>query len=129
MKSDWVRPSSSTKTTSIDLIFEEMMMIRKAFLMTLKPDCQEEYERRHNPIWPELEAVLKNHGVSNYSIFLDRNTDRLFAYAEIESEERWQQIAQTEVCRHWWAHMNDLMLTNPDNSPLASELDEVFHLN
>jgi len=104
-------------------------MIRKAFLMTLKPDCQEEYERRHNPIWPELEAVLKKHGVSNYSIFLDRNTDRLFAYAEIESEERWQQIAQTEVCRRWWAHMKDLMLTNPDDSPSASELDEVFHLN
>ena len=104
-------------------------MIRKAFLMTLKPDCQEEYERRHIPIWPELEAIMKDHGVSNYSIFLDRITDRLFAYAEIASEERWQQIAQTEVCQRWWAHMKDLMLTNPDNSPLASELDEVFHLN
>ena len=108
---------------------EDLVMIRKAFLMTLKPDCQEEYERRHNPIWPELEAILKDHGVSNYSIFLDRNTDRLFAYAEIASEERWQQIAQTEVCQRWWAHMKDLMLTNPDNSPSASELDEVFHLN
>jgi len=104
-------------------------MIRKAFLMTLKPDCHDEYERRHNPIWPDLEAVLKQHGVSNYSIFLDRSTDRLFAYAEIESEDRWQQIAQTEVCRRWWAHMKDLMLTNSDNSPLATELDEVFHLN
>ncbi len=104
-------------------------MISKAFLMTLKAGCQEEYQRRHNPIWPELEAVLKDHGVSNYSIFLDRNTDRLFAYAEIESEERWGRIAQTEVCQRWWAYMKDLMLTNPDNSPLASELDEVFHLN
>jgi L-rhamnose mutarotase len=104
-------------------------VIRKAFVMILRSGCQQEYERRHNPIWPELEAVLKAHGVSNYSIFLDRNTDRLFAYAEIESEERWQQIAQTEVCRRWWAHMKELMLTNPDNSPLVNELDEVFHLN
>ena len=104
-------------------------MIRKAFLMTLKPDCQDEYERRHNPIWPDLEAVLKQHGVSNYSIFLDRSNDRLFAYAEIESEEQWKQIAQTEICQRWWAHMKDLMLTNPDNSPQASELDEVFHLD
>ena len=104
-------------------------MIRKAFLMTLKPGCQEEYERRHNPIWPELEAVLKDHGVSNYSIFLDRNTHRLFAFAEIESEERWRQIAETEICQRWWAHMKTLMLTNPDNSPSATELDEVFHLN
>ena len=103
-------------------------MIRKAFLMTLKPDCQAEYERRHNPIWPELEATLRQHGVSNYSIFLDRDTDRLFAYAEIESEERWQSIAETEVCKEWWAHMKELMLTNDDNSPVATSLDQVFHL-
>ena len=104
-------------------------MIRKAFLMTLKPGHQDEYEKRHNPIWPDLQEVLKKHGVSNYSIFLDRNADLLFAYAEIESELLWEQIAQTEVCRRWWAHMKDLMLTNPDDSPLAVSLPEVFHLD
>src|SRR5260370_15220401 len=104
-------------------------MMRKAFVMTLKSGCEEEYECRHNPIWPELETVLKEHGVSNYSIFLDRARDRLFAYAEIESEAQWQQIAQTEVCQRWWAHMQELMLTNPDNSPLAFELYEVFHFD
>lgn len=103
-------------------------MIRKAFVMTLKPDCQDEYERRHNPIWPELQGILKEHGVSNYSIFLNRATDQLFGYAEIESEELWAQIAQTEVCQRWWAHMKELMLTNPDNSPSATDLIEVFHL-
>jgi L-rhamnose mutarotase len=104
-------------------------MIRKAFLMILKPGNQAEYERRHNPIWPELQDVLRGHGVSNYSIFLDRETDRLFAYAEIESEELWAKIVQTEVCKRWWAHMKDLMLTNDDNSPMEIELDEVFHLD
>lgn len=104
-------------------------MIRKAFLMNLKPGHQEEYERRHNPIWPELQDVLRGHGVGAYSIFLDRETDRLFAYAEIESEELWSKIAQTEACQRWWAHMRDLMLTNDDNSPVAINLDEVFHLD
>jgi L-rhamnose mutarotase len=103
-------------------------MIRKAFLMTLKPGRQEEYERRHNPIWPELQEVLREHSVHNYSIFLDRRSDRLFAYAEIESEELWLQIAQTDVCRRWWTRMKDLMLTNADDSPLTLALDEVFHL-
>ena len=103
-------------------------MIRKAFLMTLKPGQQEEYEHRHNPIWPELEQALKAHGVHQYSIFLDRGSDTLFAYAEIESEELWQQIAGTEVCRRWWTRMKDLMLTNADDSPVALVLDEVFHL-
>jgi L-rhamnose mutarotase len=97
--------------------------------MILKPGNQAEYERRHNPIWPELQDVLRGRGVRNYSIFLDRETDRLFAYVEIESEELWAKIAQTEVCQRWWAHMRDLMLTNDDNSPVAIKLDEVFHLD
>ncbi len=97
--------------------------------MTLKPDCQVEYERRHNPIWPELLDVLRQHGVHNYSIFLERERDELFAYVEIESEEAWQQIAGTEACRRWWAAMKDLMLTNADDSPVSLELDEVFHLD
>ncbi len=104
-------------------------MIRKAFIMRLKPNQQTEYIRRHSPIWPELQATLKEHGVQHYSIFLDRETDKLFAYAEIESEERWAAIANTEICRRWWASMKDLMATNDDNSPIAIPLDEVFHLD
>ncbi len=104
-------------------------MIRKAFLMTLKHGQQNEYERRHNPIWPELQEILKNHGVHNYSIFLDRRTNILFAYVEIESEQLWQRIAETETCRRWWSHMNELMLTNSDDSPVSVALDQVFHLD
>jgi L-rhamnose mutarotase len=103
-------------------------MVRKAFLMTLRPGHQEEYERRHNPIWPELQQTLQQHGVHHYSIFLNRGTNQLFGYAEIESEELWQQIATTEICQRWWAYMKDLMLTNEDNSPASVALDEVFHL-
>ena len=96
--------------------------------MFLNKGQEEEYHRRHNPIWPDLEAVLKAHGVHNYSIFLDSASGRLFAYAEIEDEERWRRIAQTEVCQRWWASMKPLMETNPDNSPRSLELREVFHL-
>ena len=104
-------------------------MLRKAFLMKLKPGRREEYERRHNPVWAELEEVLRRHGVRNYSIFHEPGTERLFAYAEVESEELWLRIAETEACRRWWAYMKDLMLTNPDDSPVSENLDEVFHLD
>ncbi len=104
-------------------------MIRKAFAMSVHPGCEAEYERRHNPIWPELEAALKQHGVHNYSIFLLPGTRQLFAYAEIESEAQWAAIADTPVCKKWWAHMRDLMPSNPDNSPVAEELREVFHID
>ena len=104
-------------------------MIRKAFLMSVNPDAQEEYERRHRPIWDDLTAVLKRDGVSNYSIFLDAETNQLFGYAEIESEERWAAIPETDECRRWWAFMKDIMPSNADNSPISIELKEVFHLD
>tara|TARA_B100001093_G_scaffold153009_1_gene145799 strand:- start:3677 stop:3991 length:315 start_codon:yes stop_codon:yes gene_type:complete len=104
-------------------------MIRKAFVMQLHSGQTQEYTKRHSPIWPELEAVLKSHGVSNYSIFLHEGTLQLFAYAEIEDEARWAAIAQTEVCQLWWTHMCDIMDSNPDYSPCAVDLKETFHLN
>ena len=103
-------------------------MIRKAFRMSVAPEHHDEYVRRHNPIWSDLEAALLAHGVSQYSIFLDPITSDLFAYAEIESEERWAAIASTDVCRRWWVSMRDLMPSNPDASPESRDLREVFHL-
>ena len=103
-------------------------MIRKAFRMSVDPGRQKEYERRHRPIWPELEQTLLDHGVLRYSIFLDSETNDLFACAEIEDEARWQAIASTDVCRRWWRHMREIMPSNPDDSPVSRELREVFHI-
>lgn len=103
-------------------------MIIKAFRMRVHPAHVAEYERRHNPIWPELEATLRAHGVSRYVIFLDEVTADLFAYAEIESEARWAAIASTDVCQRWWQSMKTLMPSNPDGSPESRPLRDVFRL-
>jgi L-rhamnose mutarotase len=104
-------------------------MIRKAFVMSVSAGNEVEYERRHQPIWKELEQTLKDHGVHHYAIFLHPQTLQLFAYVEIEDEERWKKIAATDVCRRWWAHMKDIMPSHPDNSPKSRELREVFYLD
>lgn len=104
-------------------------MIRKAFVMSVFPHQHEEYEKRHNPIWKELEQTLKAHGVHHYAIYLLPESSQLFATVEIESEERWNAIASTEICQRWWAYMKDIMPTNPDNSPLSKELKPVFYLD
>lgn len=103
-------------------------MLRKAFVMPVNPDCHQEYQRRHSPIWPELAAVLKQHGVHSYSIWLDPQRNLLFAQLEVESEQRWAEIAKTEVCQRWWASMVQLMPSNADNSPISSDLQLVFEL-
>ncbi len=96
--------------------------------MAVHPDRHADYERRHNPVWRELGDTLVQHGVHSYTIFLDPVTSDLFAYVEVESEERWQAIAATDVCRRWWRHMREIMPANPDDSPVSRELREVFHL-
>lgn len=103
-------------------------MIRKAFLMQVHPGQEAEYEKRHNPIWPELEQTLLEHGVKTYSIFLDPQTHQLFGYVEMEDEERWNTIAQTDICQKWWAYMREIMPSHPDNSPVQRPLREVFHI-
>ena len=97
--------------------------------MAVNAGQEKEYEHRHNPIWPELEATLKAHGAHNYSIFLHPKTRQLFGYVEIEDEARWNAIAQTAICKKWWKHMGDIMPANPDNSPVSQELSPVFHID
>jgi L-rhamnose mutarotase len=104
-------------------------MIRKAFRMAVNTGEYAEYERRHSPIWQELQDVLSQHGAHDYSIFLDETDGSLFGYVEVEDEARWDAIATTDVCRRWWTYMRDIMPTNPDNSPRSVELREVFHLD
>ncbi len=97
--------------------------------MAINPGQAAEYERRHQPIWEELEATLVQHGVRTYSIFLDPETNDLFGYVELDSEERWAAIAQTDVCRRWWRYMREIMPSNADDSPISRELPEVFHIS
>jgi L-rhamnose mutarotase len=103
-------------------------MIRKAFRMSVHQGQEDEYARRHHPIWQELADTLDAHGVQSYSIFLDRQTGDLFAYVEIDSEDRWNAIAATDVCRRWWRYMSDVMPSKPDGEPITRPLAEVFHL-
>ena len=103
-------------------------MLRKAFVMQVNPEAHAEYQKRHNPIWPELAETLKAHGAHHYSIFMDEERHLLFGYVEIESEERWDAVANTAICQKWWKHMTDVMPANPDNSPVSDELKPVFYL-
>ena len=101
----------------------------KAFKMKLFEGMAEEYEKRHNALWPEMRDMIHEYGGRNYSIFLDRETNTLFGVLEIEDEARWAASANTAVCRRWWHFMADIMETNPDESPLAVDIDMVFHLD
>jgi len=103
--------------------------MKTAFKMKLLPGFQEEYKKRHDEIWPEVSELLKESGVSDYSIFLDEDTNTLFAVQQQDSSASSQDLGQHPVIQRWWAHMADIMETNSDNSPVSGLLKMVFHLD
>jgi len=104
-------------------------MNRDAFKMKLKPGFEAEYKKRHDEIWPELSQVLTDAGVSDYSIFLDEETLTLFASWKLTNDNTTADLPNHPMVKKWWAFMADIMDTNPDNSPVASPLREVFHMD
>lgn len=103
--------------------------MRLGFKMKLYPGMEAEYERRHRELWQEMKDMIHEYGGKNYTIFLDQGTLTLFGTLEVESAERWQESANTAICRKWWDYMADIMETNPDNSPVSIDLRPVFHLD
>ena len=96
--------------------------------MKLNPVCREEYIRRHNEAWSELMKKIKDSGVSDYSIFIDDETDTLFAVQKVAGESGSQDIGDEEIVQKWWKYMADIMEVNPDCSPVSIPLEEVFYL-
>jgi L-rhamnose mutarotase len=103
-------------------------MKRLAFKMHLNAGQKAAYIKRHNEIWPELKKLLKDSGVSEYSIFLDEETNTLFAFQKVSGESGSQDLGKTEIVQKWWAFMSDIMKTNPDQSPVTIPLEEVFYM-
>ncbi|MGO9409705.1 MAG: L-rhamnose mutarotase [Spirochaetia bacterium] len=103
-------------------------MTRLAFKMKLKPGCVQEYKSRHDRIWPELAATLREKGITDYSIFFDEETNALFAVQKLTGAASSQDLGTLDVVRRWWEYMSDIMETNPDKSPVSIPLAEVFLL-
>ncbi len=105
-----------------------MNLQRYAFKMKLNPGMEAEYKRRHDEIWPELTSLLHEAGVSDYSIHLDRETNILFGVLTRTPNHTMASLPHHPVMKKWWAHMADIMETNPDNSPVSADLVTVFEL-
>jgi L-rhamnose mutarotase len=104
-------------------------MEKYAFKMKLNPGMEAEYRKRHDEIWPELVALLKDAGISDYSIHLDPETNILFGVLWRQDGHKMDDLPNHPVMRKWWAHMADVMATKPDNEPVATPLTTVFHMD
>ena len=103
-------------------------MTRISFKMKLHKGFEVEYQKRHDELWPELRQLLKSAGISEYSIFLDAETNILFGVLKAENPATLDNLPANPVMKKWWTYMKDIMETNPDNSPVSVPLKEVFYL-
>ena len=104
-------------------------MQRLAFKMKLFKGQEAEYRKRHDEIWPELSQLLKDNGISDYSIFLDEETGFLFGVLKVEDSSNLDRLPAQEIMKKWWAYMKDIMESNDDNSPVSVPLREVFYMD
>lgn len=101
---------------------------RRTFVLKVYPGKADEYVRIHNPVWPELSALLSEHGARNYSLHFSRETRQVFGYMELESEERWAAIYENPLYQRWRQAMCRIIESHPDGSPILGRLEEIFHL-
>lgn len=101
---------------------------RIAFRMNLNPGQAAEYEKRHDEIFPELAQAIKDAGVSDYSIWLDPESNHLFGILTRSDDHSMDALPDTEIMKRWWKHMADIMETHPDNVPVQVSLKQVFYL-
>lgn len=103
-------------------------MEKFAFVMQLKPGCEEEYKKRHDALWPELSEALKAAGIKDYSIHLHPQTLQLFAVLWRTENHSMASLPDNPCVKKWWQYMADLMDTHTDNSPKSLTLTNLFHL-
>ncbi len=99
-----------------------------AFTMRLLPGREDEYKRRHNALWPELAALLREAGVADYSIHLDPESHTLFAVLWRRRDHGMDALPSHPVMRRWWDHMADLMEVDASHAPVVRPLVPMFHL-
>jgi L-rhamnose mutarotase len=103
-------------------------MTRIAFTMKLFPGYEAEYRRRHTTIWPDLQSLLKETGIREYSIFLEERTLLLFACLVVDDPKKLNDLPGHPVMQKWWNYMKDIMESHPDHSPVTTPLQEVFYM-
>ncbi len=101
---------------------------KHAFAMRLRAGAAEEYRRRHDALWPDLEALLREAGVVDYSIHLEPVSHMLFAVLWRRRDHTMAALPDHPVLQRWWAHMAELMETEPSNAPVVLPLEPMFHL-
>ena len=81
-------------------------MGRYAFQLHVRAGKENEYDKRHESVWPELMNDLRDAGVREYSIF--RRGQMLFLYLKVDDFDQFLERMKRSVANQkWQAMMSD----------------------
>lgn len=104
-------------------------MKRKSFKMYLKEGCQEEYMKRYNALWPDLKELFRDCGILDFTIYLDKETNWLYAFQTLEKHFDEKAVSDNLIMKRWWEFMSDIVHMDCNNHPIILSLDELFHID
>jgi L-rhamnose mutarotase len=106
-------------------------MERVCFLLKLKPGRLQQYEARHQAVWPEMLQALRETGWHNYSLFLHPD-GLLVGYLETDNfEEAVRKMQTYSVNARWQQEMAEFFEGSEGGhaDKRMAPLKEVFHLD
>jgi L-rhamnose mutarotase len=100
-----------------------------AFKMQLIAGFEAEYQKRHDEIWPELVAAIKDAGFTNYSLF--RRGTQIVGYFEVEPDAAtaFAKLGKAESNARWAKWFEEVIVNLTDNKGNLMEMTEVWHLD
>jgi L-rhamnose mutarotase len=91
-----------------------MTMASYAWVLGVRPGYEEEYVRRHDALWPEMDASLRTSGIKTYTIF--RHGLTLFGYFETDDLDATIACLKDDpVNKRWSEYMGPIMQVEIDS--------------
>ena len=100
-------------------------MMRKAFVLRLKPGALDDYMYWHDNIWPELQQEIARQGIAEITLYhLD---DMILLVSQVNDPDAWARLWDSDVHKRWGELMNPLMHYRDDGVIDSREVREIWH--
>jgi len=92
-------------------------------VLKLRPGCYDEYKKRHDELWPELDQVMKSYGLS---MVIYRHEDLLFVHEQAPSDESFQKMGAHPITPRWNKNMSEVLQTDARGEVIFISLPLAF---
>ena len=98
-------------------------MVSVGMVLVLKPGCYDEYKKRHDELWPELAAVMRQNRID---MVIYRFQELLFVYGVAPSQEAWDTVENHPTTPRWNEYMAEVLKSDEKGELIVHDLPQAF---